>query len=46
MTLYLQILIIKMKLNFYDHSAYNFLENKFKTGELDIKDKRILGCWL
>ena len=32
----------KNEIVFYDHSAYNFLENKFKSGELDIKDKRVL----
>ncbi len=32
----------KNEIAFYDHSAYNFLENKFKSGELDIKDKRVL----
>lgn len=27
---------------FYDHLLYNYLEDKFKTGKLNIKNKRIL----
>lgn len=27
---------------FYDHSVYDFLENKFKNNKLDIKNKKIL----